>query len=92
MKNNTVDCVVVSSVNPVIADQTMTVLFDDKAIADPNGVLALVNGKAGTADVLQALNAVDSKLTQADLSNLLGEMANKKQSPDYLASVYLSTS
>lgn len=92
VKNNTVDCVVVSSVNPVIADQTMTVLFDDKAIADPNGVLALVNGKAGTADVLQALNAVDSKLTQADLSNLLGEMANKKQSPDYLASVYLSTS
>lgn len=92
VKNGTVDCVVTSSVNPVIAAQTMTVLLDDKALVDPNAIMALVNAKAGTATVLQALNGVDSKLTQADLTTMLGEMANNKQSPDYLASVYLSTS
>ncbi|MFT3852246.1 MAG: glycine betaine ABC transporter substrate-binding protein [Ilumatobacteraceae bacterium] len=91
VKNGTVDCVATSSVNPVIAAQTMTVLLDDKALVDPNAVMALVNGTAGTATVLQALNGVDSKLTQTDLTTMLGEMANNKQSPDYLASVYLST-
>jgi len=85
-----VDCVVVSSVDPVIADQTMTVLLDDKALVDPNAVVALVNGQAGTAEVVQALNTVDTKLTQADLTSMLGEMANKGQAADYLASVFLS--
>ena len=90
VKNGTVDCAVVSSVDPVIADQTMTVLLDDKALVDPNAVVALVNGQAGTAEVLQALNTVDTKLTQADLTSMLGEMANKGQAADYLASVFLS--
>ena len=92
VKNGTVDCIVTSSANPLISAQTMTVLLDDKALVDPNAVVALINGKAGTVEVIQALNAVDAKLTQADLSTMLDQMANKQQSPDYLASVFLSTS
>ena len=42
--------------------------------------------------MLQALDAVSTKLTPAELSSMLDQMANKGQSPDYLASVFLSTS
>jgi osmoprotectant transport system substrate-binding protein len=90
--NGTVDCIVTSSANPLISAQTMTVLLDDKALVDPNAAVALINGKAGTPEVIQALNTVNTKLTQSDLATMLDEMANKKQSPDYLASVFLSTS
>ncbi len=92
VKNGTVDCAALSSANPVISAQTMTVLLDDKALVDPNAPIALVNGKAGSPDVLQALDAAGTKLTQEQLSSMLDQMANKKQSPDYLASVFLSTS
>ena len=92
VKNGTVDCVALSSANPVIAAQTMTTLLDDKALVDPNATLALVNAKAGTPEVLQALDAVSTKLTPAALSTMLDQMASKGQSPDYLASVFLSTS
>ena len=90
--NGTVDCVVTSSDNPAIGAQSMTVLLDDKALVDPNAPVALVNRAAGTPEVLQALDAVSSKLTQEQLNSLIDQMKNKGQSPDYLASVFLSTS
>jgi osmoprotectant transport system substrate-binding protein len=92
VKNGTVDCVVTSSDNPAIGAQTMTVLLDDKALVDPNAPVALVNRDAGTPTVLQALDSVSSKLTQEQLNSLIDQMKNKGQSPDYLASVFLSTS
>ena len=44
------------------------------------------------SEVLQALDGVSTKLTQAALTSLIDQVENKGQSPDYLASVFLSTS
>ena len=92
VKNNTVDCVALSSDNPVISAQTMTVLLDDKALVDPNGLVPLVNTEAATPLVLQALNEVSTKLTPATFAAMVDQVQNHGQSPDYLASVFLSTS
>ena len=76
----------------MISAQTMTVLLDDKALVDPNGLVPLVNTEAATPLVLQALNEVSTKLTPAAFASMVDQVQNHGQSPDYLASVFLSTS
>jgi osmoprotectant transport system substrate-binding protein len=92
VKAGTVDCVVVDSTDPVITAETMTLLLDDKALVPPNGALAVLSTPGATSDVVTAVNGIDAKLTMSAVDQMTDQIVNKKQSPEYLASLFLQSS
>ena len=89
VKDAKVDCVVVASTDPVIGAEKLTALLDDKALVPPNGALAVIDATAATPEVTAAINAVNAKLNPTALANLVDQVVNKGQAPDYLASLFL---
>lgn len=89
VKDAKVDCVIIASTDPVIGAEKLTVLLDDKALVTPNGALAVINVTAATPEVTAAIDAVNAKLNSTVLANLVDQVVNKGQAPDYLASLFL---
>jgi osmoprotectant transport system substrate-binding protein len=92
VKAGTIDCAVLSSVSPVVAGETMTILLDDKALVSPNGAFALISTPGATSGVTAAINAVTAKLTTQVLANMMNEIISKGTSPEEIASLYLQQS
>jgi osmoprotectant transport system substrate-binding protein len=77
-----------ASCDPVAGD-ALVVLDDDKNLQTVDNVIPAVNAAASTPALLDALNAVSTKLTTQDLTDLISAVNDKRQSAVDAASAYV---
>lgn len=73
---DTIDCAVLSSTSPIISDQKLVVLTDDKAMVPPDVFLPLVTTTALTPEVAAVLGTVAAKLTPTAIATLMKSVSS----------------
>lgn len=89
VKNTTIDCLIASSTDPVIADNELTILSDDKAVVRPNALVLLLTTQGARPDVTSVIDSVSAQLTTQLVNQMLGEIA-KGTTPDVMAQAFVS--
>lgn len=91
VKEGTVDCLAVDSLDPVITSQAMTILDDDQRLVPTEPVVPLLAAAAAGSDVLGVVDAVSGRLTTALLNQMLNQIVEVGLSPDVVAKAFLDS-
>ena len=89
LDDKTVDCIVTDSLNPIVAEKSLTILDDDKFLVTVNAVIPLMTAAAAGGDVVAVLDAVSARLSTTALNQMLSEMAASGTSADVVAKAFL---
>lgn len=87
----TADCFVVDSLDPVVANERLTVLLDDKVFVPSNAVCALLSEPVATPDLVATLDAIGASLTTQRLAQMLNEINANGTDPLIVANAFLDT-
>ena len=90
LKQGKIDIGLVFSSDPTVEQAGLTVLTDDKNLQASDNIVAIVQKKYSTGPFAEALNAVDSKLTQDVLVGLNKSVGIDRTPIPTAASAFLS--
>jgi osmoprotectant transport system substrate-binding protein len=90
VKDGTDQLVLTTTTDATLDQFGLVLLEDDKGLQNADNVLPVVNaGKAGGADVAQALDKLTKVLTTADLTELNKQVDSERKKPEDVAADYL---
>jgi osmoprotectant transport system substrate-binding protein len=88
-KNGSIDVGLVFSSDGDLNSLGLVVLQDDKHLENADNVLPILRQAAASDEVKKVLNAIDAKLTTADLVTLNSQVSIQHQDPDAVATAWL---
>jgi osmoprotectant transport system substrate-binding protein len=88
-KNGSIDVGLVFSSDGDLNSLGLVVLQDDKHLENADNVLPIVRQAAASAEVTNVLNAIDGKLTTADLVTMNSQVSIQHQDADAVALAWL---
>lgn len=88
-KNGTIDVGLVFSSDGDLNSLNLVVLQDDKHLENADNVVPIVRQAAASAEVTKVLNAIDAKLTTADLVTMNSQVSIQHQDADAVANAWL---
>ena len=88
-KNGSIDVGLVFSSDGDLNSLGLVVLQDDKHLENADNVLPIVRQAAASAEVTNVLNAIDAKLTTADLVTMNSQVSIQHQDADAVATAWL---
>lgn len=87
--NNTADCYVMNSLDPLITTQNLTILVDDQYMVTSNAAVAYVQSIVNTAEVTTALEKLAKGLTTEVLNQMLNAIAVNGTDPTVVANAFV---
>lgn len=91
VKDDTVDCFLLDSLDPALSGSDLEVLADDKAFVSGNAVVALLAGSIATPDLLATLESVATVLTTSRLNGMLVEILVNGTDPSEVGEAFWRT-
>ena len=88
-KNGSIDVGLVFSSDGDLNSLGLVVLQDDKHLENADNVVPILRQAAASDEVKKVLNAIDAKLTTADLVTLNSQVSIQHQDPDAVATAWL---
>jgi osmoprotectant transport system substrate-binding protein len=88
-KNGSIDVGLVFSSDGDLNSLGLVVLQDDKHLENADNVLPVMRSAAASAEVTTVLNAIDAKLTTADLLTMNSQVSIQHQDADAVATAWL---
>ena len=88
-KNGSIDVGLVFSSDGDLNSLGLVVLQDDKHLENADNVVPVVRQAAASAEVTKVLNAIDAKLTTADLVTMNSQVSIQHQDADAVATAWL---
>ncbi len=88
-KNGSIDVGLVFSSDGDLNSLNLVVLQDDKHLENADNVVPILRQAAASAEVKTVLNAIDAKLTTADLVNMNSQVSLQHQDADAVAKAWL---
>jgi osmoprotectant transport system substrate-binding protein len=88
-KNGSIDVGLVFSSDGDLNSLGLVVLQDDKHLENADNVLPILRQAAASAEVTNVLNAIDGKLTTADLVTMNSQVSIQHQDADAVATAWL---
>jgi len=88
-KNGSIDVGLVFSSDGDLNSLNLVVLQDDKHLENADNVVPILRQAAASAEVKTVLNAIDGKLTTADLVNMNSQVSLQHQDADAVAKAWL---
>ena len=88
-KNGTIDVGLVFSSDGDLNSLGLVVLQDDKHLENADNVVPIIRQAAASDEVKRVLNAIDAKLTTADLVTMNSQVSIQHQDADAVASAWL---
>jgi osmoprotectant transport system substrate-binding protein len=88
-KNGSIDVGLVFSSDGDLNSLGLVVLQDDKHLENADNVLPVMRQAAASAEVTNVLNAIDAKLTTADLVTMNSQVSIQHQDADAVAAAWL---
>ncbi len=88
-KNGSIDVGLVFSSDGDLNSLNLVVLQDDKHLENADNVVPVLRQAAASAEVKTVLNAIDAKLTTADLVNMNSQVSLQHQDADAVAKAWL---
>lgn len=88
-KNGSIDVGLVFSTDGDLNSLNLVVLQDDKHLENADNVVPILRQAAASAEVTRVLNAVDAKLTTADLLTMNSQVSLQHQDADAVATAWL---
>lgn len=91
VKGNTADCFAMSSMNPVITTEKMTVLADDKVMVPANAAFPLIASAIAVPTLIGAIDTLNASLTTPRLNQMLNEVTASGNTPSVVANAFMNT-
>lgn len=91
VKGNTADCFAMSSMNPVITTEKMTVLADDKVMVPANAAFPLIASAIAVPTLIGAIDTLNASLTTPRLNQMLNEVTTSGNTPSVVANAFMNT-
>jgi osmoprotectant transport system substrate-binding protein len=88
-KNGSIDVGLVFSSDGDLNSLGLVVLKDDKQLENADNVVPILRQAAASAEVTKVLNAIDAKLTTADLVTMNSQVSIQHQDADAVAAAWL---
>jgi osmoprotectant transport system substrate-binding protein len=88
-KNGSIDVGLVFSSDGDLNSLGLVVLKDDKQLENADNVVPILRQAAASAEVTRVLNAIDAKLTTADLVTMNSQVSIQHQDADAVATAWL---
>jgi glycine betaine/choline ABC-type transport system substrate-binding protein len=85
------DCFVINSLNPLITTEDLTVLTDDQLMVPANAVIALMASTIATPEAVFALDNLVNTLTTERLNQMLNLIINDGSDPEVVANAFVDT-
>ena len=89
LTDDSIDCVALNSLDPVITSQRLTILSDGLHMSPSNGVVALVATEVQTPDLLTTLDGIVTVLTSERLNQMLNEIVTNGTDPNIVANAFV---
>ena len=88
LTGGTVDVGIVMLTDPSVDERDLVILDDDKHVQVAQNVTAVMRSSVATPEVLEAIEAVNAKLTTKELRALDGRVTVQGLSPQYVAAAW----
>jgi glycine betaine/choline ABC-type transport system substrate-binding protein len=91
LKRGQIDAADLFTTDPSIKANDFVVLTDPKADFAAQNIVPIINKAKATDGVKTVLNGIQAKLTDANLGDMIGQVANDKKDPGDVAKAWLSS-
>jgi glycine betaine/choline ABC-type transport system substrate-binding protein len=88
---DTVDCVAVNSLDPIITTKRLTILVDDKAMVRGNALVPVLSTSVATQDLIAVLTQVNAALSSTKINQMLNQINAGGTDPVTVANAFLDT-
>lgn len=89
--DDSADCFLVDSLDPIITIEDLTVLTDDQYMVPSNAVVALMDSTIATPEAIFALDNLSAALTTERLNQMLNQILNNGADPVVVANAFVDT-
>ena len=89
--DDSADCFVVESLDPIITTEGLTLLTDDQYMVPSNSIVALMDSTIATPEAIFALDNLAASLTTERLNQMLNQIINNGADPVLVANAFVDT-